>query len=300
VSAGGSARGTLIAFCAALLLGAGAVEKTVTVSEGTNVNAALSPDRKTIIVDLQEALWSLPAGGGMAKRLTDPFLEAARPDWSPKGDLIAFQSFKGGTFHIWVMKPDGSGVRQLTDGHGDDRDPRFSPDGKKVAFSSDRAFKGNYDIWVADAAGGQPMQWTTGDADEFEPAWSADGSEIAFVSGTGANGTSIQASKGPGAQSRSIVEVRRASECSVVVAGRHEAGLHAVRGAQDAVNGVERGWWRGRYRGHRGGCFSVCRTMDVERSVALYRRRKDLRQRHWRRYEGGSVSGSVFDQAPGL
>lgn len=208
MSAGGSARGTLIAFCAALLLGAGAVEKTVTVSEGTNVNAALSPDRKTIIVDLQEALWSLPAGGGMAKRLTDPFLEAARPDWSPKGDLIAFQSFKGGTFHIWVMKPDGSGVRQLTDGHGDDRDPRFSPDGKKVAFSSDRAFKGNYDIWVADAAGGQPMQWTTGDADEFEPAWSADGSEIAFVSGTGANGTSIQASKGPGAQSRSIVEVK--------------------------------------------------------------------------------------------
>src|SRR5580704_2891263 len=166
--------------------------RTVTVTEGTNVNVTVSPDRKTIIMDLQETLWSLPIAGGTAKRLTDPFLEPARPDWSPKGDLVAFQSFKGGTFHIWLMKPDGTGVRQLTDGHGDDRDPRFSPDGATVAFSSDRAFKGNYDIWVAEVASGKLTQWTTDAADEFEPAWLKDGQEIAFVSGTGANGTTIQ------------------------------------------------------------------------------------------------------------
>jgi Tol biopolymer transport system component/imidazolonepropionase-like amidohydrolase len=166
--------------------------RTVTVTEGTNVNVTVSPDRKTIIMDLQETLWSLPIAGGTAKRLTDPFLEPARPDWSPKGDLVAFQSFKGGTFHIWLMKPDGTGVRQLTDGHGDDREPRFSPDGKKVAFSSDRGFKFNYDIWVADVDSGKLTQWTSSPADEFEPAWSPDGTEIAFVSGTGAAGTSIQ------------------------------------------------------------------------------------------------------------
>ena len=186
-----------------ILMGAGAT-RTVTVSEGTNVNVTLSPDRKTIIMDLQEALWSLPVAGGAAKRLTDPFLEPARPDWSPRGDLIAFQSFKGGTFHIWLMKPDGSGVRQLTEGHGDDRDPRFSPDGTKVAFSSDRAFQGNYDIWVADADSGKLTQWTSTAADEFEPAWSKDGSEIAFVSGAGANGTSIRSANASG-ESRTIV-----------------------------------------------------------------------------------------------
>ena len=167
--------------------------RTLTVTEGTNVNATVSPDRKTIIMDLQETLWLLPIAGGTAKRLTDPFLEPARPDWSPKGDLVAFQSFKGGTFHIWLMKPDGTGIRQLTDGHGDDREPRFSPDGKKVAFSSDRGFKFNYDIWVADVDSGKLAQWTSSPADEFEPAWSPDGTEIAFVSGTGAAGTSIQA-----------------------------------------------------------------------------------------------------------
>src|ERR1700693_1751878 len=166
--------------------------RTVTVTEGTNVNVTVSPDRKTIIMDLQESLWLLPIAGGTAKRLTDPFLEPARPDWSPQGDLVAFQSFKGGTFHIWLMKPDGTGVPQLTDGHADDREPRFSPDGKKVAFSSDRSFKGNYDIWVADVESGKLAQWTSSPADEFEPAWSPDSAEIAYVSGTGAVGTSIQ------------------------------------------------------------------------------------------------------------
>ena len=67
--------------------------RTLTVTEGTNVNVTVSPDHKTIIMDLQETLWSLPIAGGTAKRLTDPFLEPARPDWSPKGDLVAFQSF---------------------------------------------------------------------------------------------------------------------------------------------------------------------------------------------------------------
>jgi len=184
--------------------------RTVTVSEGTNISLAVSPDRKTIMMDLQETLWSLPIAGGTAKRLTDPLLEPARPDWSPQGGLVAFQSFRGGTFHIWLMKPDGSGVRQLTDGHGDDREPRFSPDGTRVAFSSDRAFKGSYDIWVAEVATGNLAQWTSGPEDEFEPAWSPDGTEIAFASGAGANATAIRSVNRAG-QARLIVAVSEAS-----------------------------------------------------------------------------------------
>src|SRR5215472_1374197 len=133
-----------------------AVDK-VTLTVGTNIAATVSPDHGTIIMDLQGALWSLATAGGTATRLTDPFLEPARPHWSPAGDSIAFEAYAGGTFHIWIMRPDGGGVRQLTFGHGDDREPRFSPDGKRVAFSSDRAFQGNYDIWVADVETGKLM-----------------------------------------------------------------------------------------------------------------------------------------------
>jgi Tol biopolymer transport system component len=120
-------------------------------------------------------------------------MEPARPDYAPKGGLIAFQAFKGGTFHIWTMNPDGTGLRQRTEGHGDDREPRFSPDGTRIAFASDRAFKGSYDIWVVELASGKLTRWTSGPADEYEPAWSPDASEIAFVSGTGINGTTLQA-----------------------------------------------------------------------------------------------------------
>lgn len=166
------------------ILGVSDPARTVSVSQGTNLNLTASPDHKAIVMELQGMLWSLPITGGVAKRLTDPFLEATQPNWSPKGDLIAFQAYKGGTFHIWLMKPDGSGLRQLTDGHGDDREPRFSPDGTKIAFSSDRAFRGNYDIWVVDVADGRLTQWTSEPTEEFEPAWSPDGKEIAFVVGT--------------------------------------------------------------------------------------------------------------------
>ncbi len=165
----------------------------MTVKEGTNIAATVSPDGKTIVMDLQGALWSLPISGGTAKRLTDPLLEPARPAYSPKGDFVTFEAYKGGTFHIWTMKPDGSGLRQITQGHGDDREPQVSPDGKKIAFASDRGFHGSYDIWVVDLATGKVSQTTSSDADEYEPAWSPDGSEVAFVSGAGTNGTTIQA-----------------------------------------------------------------------------------------------------------
>ncbi|HKE25949.1 MAG TPA: amidohydrolase family protein [Bryobacteraceae bacterium] len=176
-----------------------AMRRTVTVTKGTNIAATVSPDRRTIVIDLQGSLWAIPFQGGSARRLTDPLLEPARPDYSPKGDAIAFQAYQGGTFHIWTIKPDGSGLRQITNGHGDDREPRFSPDGSKIAFASDRAFNGSYDIWSFEVATGKLTQWTSAPADEYEPAWSPDGSEIAFVSGIGANGTTIQAVNSTGA-----------------------------------------------------------------------------------------------------
>lgn len=171
----------------------------ITVTEGTNLAMTVSPDHKTVVFDLQTTLWSIPFGGGKATRLTDPLLEAARPDYSPKGDRIAFQAYAGGTFHIWTIKPDGSDPRQITSGHGDDREPRFSPDGTKIAFASDRAFQGNYDIWVVDVASGKLTQWTSAADEEYEPAWSPNGLEIAFVDGAAnvgpgyAGGASIQA-----------------------------------------------------------------------------------------------------------
>ena len=56
------------------------VAHVVKVTEGTNIAATVAPDRSAVVMDLQGSLWSVPFKGGVAKRLTDPFLEAARPD----------------------------------------------------------------------------------------------------------------------------------------------------------------------------------------------------------------------------
>src|SRR5580692_8787574 len=55
----------------------------LTVHEGTDMAVTASPDHKTLIIDLQGMLYTLPASGGSAKRITAPELEASHPNWSP-------------------------------------------------------------------------------------------------------------------------------------------------------------------------------------------------------------------------
>jgi len=167
--------------------------KTITVSEGTDMQVTVSPDHETILADIQGLIYSIPFSGGPAHQLTQPMQEASHPDWSSKGGLVALQSYAGGTFHIWTMKPDGTVLKQVTTGHGDDREPRISPDGTTIVFSSDRAFKGSYDIWTVKVDGSDLKQITKDPADEYEPNWSPNGQQLAFVSGTGIQGKSIEA-----------------------------------------------------------------------------------------------------------
>src|SRR3954464_15042308 len=58
-------------------------------------NPRMSPDGSTIAFDssrggLLSAIWTIPANGGKARRLTRPELEAFAPDWSPDGGTIVF------------------------------------------------------------------------------------------------------------------------------------------------------------------------------------------------------------------
>ena len=152
----------------------------LTLTEGTSMAAALSPDARTIVIDLLGALWTLRADGGRATRILEDGYDARMPAWSPDGERIAFQAYRSTTWNIWTIGRDGSGLRQETSGPFDDREPHWSPDGKQVAFSSDRS--GNYDVWILVIPTGELRQLTNNPANDFMPAWSPDGREIAFVS----------------------------------------------------------------------------------------------------------------------
>jgi Tol biopolymer transport system component len=154
----------------------------ITVTEGTSMSVAVSPDGSILAIDLQGTIWTLPATGGRARAITDHFNDARQPSWSPDGRLIAFQGYRDGTYDVWVVAPDGTGLRQLTTGSYDDREPVWSHDGARVAFASDRGTGTNYDIWVLDVRSSAVRQVTREAGNEFMPTWSPDDSEIAFVS----------------------------------------------------------------------------------------------------------------------
>jgi Tol biopolymer transport system component len=154
----------------------------ITVHEGTSMSVAASPDGRTLAIDLQGSIWTLPVTGGAAKRITDVFNDARQPSFSADGKWIAFQGYRDGGYHIWVVAVDGSSQRELTSGPFDDREPAWSHDGTRIAFSSDRGDAGNYDIWTNDTKTGALAQVTTNPAEEFMPSWSPDDKELAFIS----------------------------------------------------------------------------------------------------------------------
>jgi Tol biopolymer transport system component len=148
--------------------------------EGTNIAAAVSPDGRSIALDLIGRIWVIPRAGGSATAITGPLEESRQPVWSPDGTRIAFQSYRDGTWHIYSMARDGSDVRQHTFGSFDDREPDYTADGRTIVFSSDRV--GNYDIWSVDVARGTLTRLTDNPADDAMPAVNRTTGAIAFTS----------------------------------------------------------------------------------------------------------------------
>jgi TolB protein len=85
----------------------------------------------------ERGLRILTLATGAVTRLTGSDYDTF-PGWSPRGDLIAFTSWRNDDFDIYTIRPDGTGLKRLTTTPGNDAHSSWSPDGKWLMFASSR------------------------------------------------------------------------------------------------------------------------------------------------------------------
>jgi Tol biopolymer transport system component len=104
-----------------------------------------------------------------------------KPDFSPDGKKIAFESNRMGYTDIWACDSDGSNCSQLTSLHGNAATARWSPDGHYIAFEA--ITKGFWEVYLLEYPGGTPRVLPTfPGANNGVPRWSRDGQWIYFYS----------------------------------------------------------------------------------------------------------------------
>ena len=100
-------------------------------------DAIISPDGTKIAFTYKGDIWTVPAVGGTATRLTmtDHNYEAS-PIWSPDSRKIAFRSNRAGSFDIYVVGIEGGEPIRLTFDSGAETPEAFTPDGKSILYSA--------------------------------------------------------------------------------------------------------------------------------------------------------------------
>ncbi len=110
--------------------------RRLTDSPGIDVGGSYSPDGTRIVFESDRSgaqqIYVMGADGSNQNRISFGGGRFATPEWSPRGDLIAFTQIAG-NFRIGVMSPAGGGMRLLTDSWQDEA-PTWSPNGRVIQF----------------------------------------------------------------------------------------------------------------------------------------------------------------------
>ncbi|MFL5483468.1 MAG: hypothetical protein ACJ8AK_14905 [Gemmatimonadaceae bacterium] len=133
---------------------------------------SFSPDGKQIVfmspVPLTPQLYTMNVNGTGLRLLTPPIpgkrSYRTGPEWSPKGDEIAYQQ-QMGDFQVWTIALKDRAMKQLTF-DGENEDPSWAPDGRHMAITRRLGAIGDpRSIWILDKQTGRLRQLTlTGDA----------------------------------------------------------------------------------------------------------------------------------------
>ncbi len=96
----------------------------------------ISPDGSKIAFTYKGDIYTVPAAGGTATRLTTESSYESAPVWSPDSSNIAFASDRKGGKDIYIMPSSGGAATRLTFNSANQTPEAFSTDGKEIFFSS--------------------------------------------------------------------------------------------------------------------------------------------------------------------
>lgn len=129
-----------------------------TTDEGTWMSLDVSSDGQTIVFDLAGDVYTLPIGGGEAKRILGDTSFESQPKFSPDGKQIVFISDRSGAEQLYVCKSDGSEVKPLTKGRGAGMlmwvSPSWTPDGNYILASKSERGIGTFHVYMFHKDGG--------------------------------------------------------------------------------------------------------------------------------------------------
>ncbi|MEO6040519.1 MAG: Tol-Pal system beta propeller repeat protein TolB [Croceibacterium sp.] len=152
--------------------GGGGSPQKLTDGPGIDVGGSYSPDGRQIVFESDRSgsqqVYLMDADGSNQRRISFFGGRAATPEWSPRGDQIAFTHIAG-NLQIAVMTPAGGGMRHLTDSWQDEA-PTWSPNGRIVQFFRTERNSGTTSIWQVDLTGRNERRLPT-PVGASDPAW---------------------------------------------------------------------------------------------------------------------------------
>ncbi|MGL5838653.1 MAG: Tol-Pal system beta propeller repeat protein TolB [Sphingorhabdus sp.] len=144
----------------------------LTTAPGIDVGGSFSPDGRQIVFESDrggsQQIYVMGADGSGQRRVSQGSGRYATPEWSPRGDLIAYTRIAG-DFRVGVMRPDGSGERLLTNSWQDEA-PTWAPNGRVIQFFRTAKNSGKTSVWQVDLTGRNERKLPT-PVDGSDPAW---------------------------------------------------------------------------------------------------------------------------------
>ncbi len=185
----GRRTGTQIAF-------AGTLEPAPPPQDPRVIDRILYKTRTSLSDNRRSHIYTVPAGGGVPRVITNGSYDEHSIDWGVNGEIV-FLSDRGPNpdallnYDIYAVNPAGGALRQITKTPGVEMTPHVSPDGRWIAYTATTRPITTIDsvaedahVWVIPIAGGQGRELNRAlDRRSGAPDWMPDSHAVIYTFG---------------------------------------------------------------------------------------------------------------------